>query len=54
MSDIKKTIETLEAYNRWRRDDNNEYELVYTSKELGLAIDDACEKLKVLVELTKN
>ena len=47
MNDIEKTIETLEAFNKWRRDDTgNIVEPPCTAGLLGIAIDDACRLIK--------
>ena len=53
MNEIEKTIETLEAFNKWRRDDEGEFECPDV-KEIGIAIDDACDLLKQHIKLKEE
>lgn len=46
---IKETIKKLEAYNKWRRDNDCKYEMP-NPKEIGLAIDKAIRELKKRVD----
>jgi len=55
MSDIKKTIETLEAFSRWSKvEDGFLVEDTYTAREIGSAIDDACDLLKQHIKLKEE
>ena len=52
MNDIQKTIETLESFNRWRRDEGEtEHPGV---REIDIAIDDACDYMNQLNQLKEE
>ena len=53
MNEIEKTIETLELFNRWRRDDEGELKMLDT-KEIGIAIDDACDYMRQSIKLKEE
>lgn len=53
MNSIEKTIKTLEAFNRWRRDDDGKHNCPDV-KEIGIAIDAACDYMKQSIKLKEE